>query len=533
MISAVARGLAAPAAAAFCLAAAPSWSAEKVDADWVQKPSGEEFAAAFPPIANALGIEGRVILACAITANGVLTECVAQTETPKGLGFGEAALMMTPSFRMRPTTVGGRAKGGDTVRIPIHFKLPPPPPEVQPGPPTSPRALEIARSLTAAEGLRERVVSHYGAHNGDRNLWRRRGVAEATLNAGIAAQQKALEVVAPAWVEMAARTYAALFDEAQLTAALAYAESPDGHTALRKSAQFDALGGPLAWVTFRRGLSAARDIFCQDHECLPKAGASPASQQPAILTPDWLEQPGRWQIFRATPFLARALSVPGEARLGCKVTGLGLLYECRVQYETPRALGFGPSAIELAKLYRAQPLPPGATATPPTVEFVIRFPELPAVPPPFAPLPTLDPEPGEVRLSLGRQIVAVADLRAEAMKANTQNMEGFDKIPSPGVDPETRAEARTALSTGLDQAVGFFEVERAKHYAGLFSEAELRGMLAWELSPAGKARRAELTRLVELAVEMDKNFDTEVSRQAGAIFCASRDCTTTIVVPKP
>lgn len=530
MSRAVSR-VAAAALALLSLACGPAWSAETVDADWVRKPSGEEFAHAFPPMANALGVEGRVIIACAITVNGVLTECVAESETPKGLGFAKAALSMTPAFRMRPTTVGGRARGGDNIRIPISFRLPPAPPGFDPGPPTSQGAVEIARRLVAAQGMRDRLMTAYGA-SADTASWRRWEVDDATVAAGMVAQQKALEIVAPAWLEAAARGDAALFTEAQLTAAVAYSESQVGQTAWRKSESFDALTAPLTWVTFRRSLSLGRGVFCQTHNCTRLGGGSDNNgRETTILTPDWLETPTRGQVRRATPFLASALSVPGQAQLRCSVTTLGLLYDCGVLSQAPEGLGFGAAAIELAKFYRAQPLPPGATAAPPTVALAILFPEIPAFPPPFAPLPVLDSNPGAARLELARQIISAIDLRTELAAISVKSMAEFDAIPSPGVDARTRAEVRAALAAGVDQGIGFFEAERAKQYAGLFTEAELRGLLDWELSPAGKATRAAQARQSELVTAMDKSFAAETSRRAGLIFCASRGCTTKIGQP--
>ena len=152
-------------------------------------------------------------------------------------------------------------------------------------------------------------------------------------------------------------------------------------------------------------------------------------------------------------------------------------------------------------------------------------------PPPFAPLPVLDSDPGEARLELARQIISAIDLRAELTAISVKSMVEFDAIPSPGVDAKTRAEVRAALAAGVDQGIGFFEAERTKQYAGLFTEVELRGLLNWELSPAGKARRDAQARQTDLVTAMDKSFATETGRRAGLIFCASRSCTTKIGQP--
>ena len=67
--------------------------------DWARQPSGDEFAEAYPKIASALGIEGKVVLNCGVSAEGVLQHCASQSEKPAGLGFGEAARGMSSLFR--------------------------------------------------------------------------------------------------------------------------------------------------------------------------------------------------------------------------------------------------------------------------------------------------------------------------------------------------------------------------------------------------------------------------------------------------
>jgi len=111
--------LAGPAPAQIASPAAP----QTTHADWVAKPSGDDMAEAYPPLASAIGVTGHVMLHCRIATTGRTEDCQVVSEAPKGFGFGDAALKVAPLFRMAPSTTGGSAVASD-VRIPIRFALP-------------------------------------------------------------------------------------------------------------------------------------------------------------------------------------------------------------------------------------------------------------------------------------------------------------------------------------------------------------------------------------------------------------------------
>ena len=91
------------------------------DPDWIRVPTGRDVAKSYPPAASRRRISGEAVIECATTEDGLLTDCFILSEAPGGMGFGEAAIKMSPIFKMRQTTKGGQSIAGGKVQIP--FKL--------------------------------------------------------------------------------------------------------------------------------------------------------------------------------------------------------------------------------------------------------------------------------------------------------------------------------------------------------------------------------------------------------------------------
>lgn len=91
--------------------------------DWVQKPTAKDLVGYYPKAAADAGKEGMAVIRCRVRPDGGLQACRVRKQSPAKYGFGEAALKLSPSFRMKVKDGDGRPTAGAAVIIPIKFAL--------------------------------------------------------------------------------------------------------------------------------------------------------------------------------------------------------------------------------------------------------------------------------------------------------------------------------------------------------------------------------------------------------------------------
>lgn len=87
------------------------------------RPSARRIADLYPNRALRDGVGGRAVLDCTVASNLALN-CAVASESPAGLGFGQAAMSASNSYRANPTRSDGSSSVGQSARIVVQFQAP-------------------------------------------------------------------------------------------------------------------------------------------------------------------------------------------------------------------------------------------------------------------------------------------------------------------------------------------------------------------------------------------------------------------------
>ena len=284
-----------------------------VEPNWVRRPRPDEFQAVWPRDALLKGRDGRVVIACEIAPQGTLEACKVISESPSGEGFGAAALLLAPSFAMKPGVKDGKPVRS-TVRIPINFKT---------AGPASPLEVESV----------------------------------AFLQDPIWASAPTFEDMAAAWPEKAkgesghVSMRCGFTREGTLRRCEVLTEMPRGQG-------FGKAARTVLASRFRLRMSPdAADRVSKAHVNLAVQFTNPSFQTPrAILQPRWITQLDPAKVQAIYPAKAADAGVKsGKGFADCAISADGHLVDCKPSGAAPDGLGFAEAAVQVASVMQMNP----------------------------------------------------------------------------------------------------------------------------------------------------------------------------------
>jgi hypothetical protein len=472
-------------------------------------------------------VEGRAQIRCRIDEFGKLQDCTVSNEAPLGLGFGQAAVAMSGAFLMRPMTRDGQPVSGGQINIPIAFRLPADAPPIEPGPPTSPRALDLARKLMATNTSTESWSANLEAAARELEFISRDDVSDDAR----AAIAKDLRAVFPAHLpevkELTARLFAGALSEADIAGLLAFYETPVGRAVNAETDDTRAIATMIQRQFHRLSIKAAQEAFCATRDCSDQPDVTGLARdasgpKPAVTipSPTWSQEPTTDQVWQARPDLAKSLEIGGAVRMTCTVATGGALSKCAVAHETPQGLGFGWAARNLAPYYRLTPALIAQGAIGETVAVFVAFDAPDQTGEDFSGASPRSPQ----SMTLAREQVALSDTSAANRDAYRQMLVATHQRLPGGVTQADVDAVNAVIGKGGEVAIARVRDLQAAEMTRRFTDAELTAILQFWKSPASlawKAKAGDLNvgiQLIEQRVERAIWVDT------GVAFCRDHGC---------
>lgn len=321
--------------------------------EWLRRPTPADLMVVFPTKALERGVGGKALIGCKVSLQGALFDCVVLAEEPADMGFGQAALALTPQLQMKPALRDGRPVIG-AIKMPIEFMG---------GGPTTGTHL---RSPAIGSPFMRKFIGQ--------PVW----AAAPTYDEAVAAYP---ERAAEASVGGSATIKCQLTDTGGLRRCTTISESPRGY-GFAKSARDLADRFQLAPVSEEVDLAGVETQY--------RVVFDPAMLDAArrvIGRPDWRSLPSPGDVGGGYPRKAVDDGVSSaRVSMDCLVGAGGQVENCEVVSETPAGYGFGDAARALAPHFRLSVwTEEGLPTMGGRVTIPLRYEAPPAAPTPAAP----------------------------------------------------------------------------------------------------------------------------------------------------
>jgi TonB family protein len=285
--------------------------------DWLKRPSSSDLAIVWPMAAIEKGVGGKATIHCKLSAQGALFDCKVLAESPANLGFGAAAIALTPQMTFKPALKDGKPVVYDGVRIPVNFNGSPPRRSIK-AQRQDPKALVATGVRWSAGPSYEDVAAVYPPRARAKGLG---GQVALRCSFGQDGGVKACTTIA------------------EHPKALGFSAAARSLTPLFK--------GPTHWPDGTSIEGARVDLkFAFTPEML-----DPVSR-PVAGKPQWLRLPTGEQLSASFPEAAdKALISQARTVLACTVLIGGHVGDCRPVSEDPAGYGFGEAALALSRYF--------------------------------------------------------------------------------------------------------------------------------------------------------------------------------------
>ncbi len=307
--------------AALAVLVGTSAQAQSFNPDWVKKPNGEDFAAAWP--IQSWGVEGKATIVCDVNLFGGLEGCEVASETPEGAGFGVAALLLAPGFQMKPRIEDGKPVRG-RVRVPISFSQP------------DKKRSQGGGRAPASEGAIGPSFMMVA-----KPLWRTApgydDIAEVW--------PKGAKNAAGSRVTMRCRVLAG----GGVTACEGASQEKDGHAFIAAARKL----APLFRLAIDPTVGSEKTVFVNVPVVFVDPAVTPTAR--TVSRPLWIRGIDPTRAAEVFPPAAAKGLTAGTGVADCLVAKDGGLTDCKVSREDPVGLGFGPAAVAIAGVMQMSP----------------------------------------------------------------------------------------------------------------------------------------------------------------------------------